>query len=74
MLKRFVELEATNNLVDCTTIDGTPTKAMTFAVGDGAAKATAAKLARDGYGVLVWNAWTRNRLFIISDKGRHAVT
>lgn len=39
-------------------------RALRLSAGDGAAKAAAQKLARDGYGEFRWDAWRKVRLFL----------
>jgi hypothetical protein len=79
MLRKFLELEANEGvfgkpkLSEFVRANGEKLKAMTLPAGDGAAKATAEKLERDGFGEANWNSWRRVRMFLINDAGRAAI-
>lgn len=76
ILRNFVEAEQLGRLTEFTTLGGDKFQALTLPGGDGALKAAAEKLNRDGFGRAYWV--TRPyapgvRFFLINDAGREAL-
>jgi hypothetical protein len=82
MLRNYLQLEAgqkpqgrypdfySTRLVDVV-IDGRPAKGMLLGEGDGGAKSAALRLQKEGLAILRWN---RERIFVITDAGRMAIS
>lgn len=78
MLQRFLDAEAAGRLVKlCNSHRGIEFGGIVLADGDGAAKATATKLKKDGFADFQWSRHQgahRGRYLWITDAGRAAMT
>jgi hypothetical protein len=71
LLRRYLDAERNRHLVDAVQADGLPCKAMIFGHGQGAEKAAAMKLQRQGFALVSWKRGA-SHLLVVTDAGRRA--
>lgn len=73
LLREFISREAAGTLRTGYLLGGRPIAAMAFSPGDGAGRAAALKLQRDGLAEVHWAGQRCVRILLITDKGREVV-